>query len=119
MEKKFSINPKITFITGIALVIISTIIYLSVQYAKYINPPELSLIEPSEGQTVYERKLTVLGKTEKDATVIVNNQPVLVDEEGNFALQINIVSDTKEIVVIAKSRAGKETVIRRNINPEL
>ena len=43
----------------------------------------------------------------------------LVDEEGNFALQINIISDTKEIVVSAKSRAGKETVIRRNINPEL
>lgn len=119
VEKKFSINPKITFITGIALVILSTIVYLSIQYSKYMSPPELTLVEPAEGQIVNQRKLTVLGKTEKDATVIVNNQPVLVDEEGNFALQINIISDTKEIVVSAKSRAGKETVIRRNINPEL
>lgn len=119
VEKRFVINPKITFATGILIVILGTTTYLGIQYTKYIRAPKLELSEPIQEQTVTEKKLTVLGSTDIDATITVNNQPVLTDEEGRFAVQINIVPETKEIVVIAKSRAGKETIVRRNIRPEL
>jgi cytoskeletal protein RodZ len=119
VEKKFSINPKLTFFIGVAVVIIATVTYLGIQYSKYIGSPKLTITEPVNGQVVTERKLTVMGSTEPDSTITVNNQPVLTDSEGKFAVQLTIVPETKEIVVISKSRAGKETTVRRNIKPEL
>jgi cytoskeletal protein RodZ len=119
VEKRFVINPKITFAAGILVVVLGTITYLGIQYAKYIRAPKLELSQPVNEQLVTENKLTVLGSTDIDATVTVNNQPVLTDEEGRFAVQLIIVAETKEIIVVAKSRAGKETIVRRNIKPEL
>jgi hypothetical protein len=61
----------------------------------------------------------VVGKTDEDVTVKVNNQPVLLGIDGTFQVEIQIYEGTKEIDVQAISRSGKETVIRRTIVPEL
>ena len=42
-----------------------------------------------------------------------------MDENGYFSAKIEIFEGTSEVVVIAKTRSGKETVIRRKIVPEL
>jgi hypothetical protein len=63
--------------------------------------------------------LLVSGKTDEDAVVYVNNQPALVADNGNFETTIEIFAGTNEIEIKAKSRYGKESVIRRKIVPEL
>jgi len=75
--------------------------------------------QPKDEQVVGERQVLVSGKVNPEATLKVNNQPVLVNEDGTFEVEIEIFEGTSEIVVVAKSRSGKETVIRRKIKPEL
>ncbi len=116
---RFTWSPRLTFLAGAALVVAMVLGYLSFQYARFVSPPPLTVVRPKEEEVVRERNLKVSGKTSSDATLKVNNQPVVVSDEGEFEAEIEIFEGTSEIIVQAKSRAGKETVVRRKIKPEL
>ena len=119
VSKEFVWSPKLTFLVGVGAVLAVILGYLVFQYVRFVSPPELIVNEPTEGQVIDSRFLTVAGKTDTDATIRVNNQPVLINENGEFTTEIEISETTGEIEVKATSRSGKETVIRRNIKPEL
>ena len=116
---KFVWSPRLTFLVGIVAVIIVILSYLTIQYTRFIQPPVLEVTTPSEGQIIKENIIRVTGTTDPDASVVINNQPVIIEEYGSFLAEIEIFQETYEIVITAKSRSGKETVIRRKIIPEL
>lgn len=115
ISSKPSWNPKLTFILGVGLVAVVILGYLIFQYAKFTSPPNVNLSSPVEGQVVSGDSVLVFGTTDTDAKVTVDNEPVLVDEEGKFSTNIGISSDTTRIIIRATSRSGKETVIERKI----
>ena len=115
---KFSWSPKLTFFAVIIFILLSVFTYLGYQYFNFIRPPNLQVIFPKEGQIVTTNEVKVSGKTTSEAVVKVNNQPVLVDEDGNFSATIDIFAGTGEIEVKAISRSGKESTITRKIKPE-
>jgi cytoskeletal protein RodZ len=119
VAKKFIWSPRLTFIVGIAVIAIAVLGYLGFQYSRFISPPKLIVDEPQEEQVVKQRNLVVSGKTDQDATMKINNQPILIEEDGSFQAEIEIFEGTEEIVVKVVSRSGKETVVRRRIYPEL
>jgi len=119
VSKQFVWSPKLTFFVGVGIVIAVILGYLGFQYAGFISPPPLNLSQPQEGQVVGSTSLTVSGKTNPEATVKANNQPILVNEDGTFTAEVEIFKGTSEIVVSATSRSGKQTTLRRNIKPEL
>lgn len=112
---KFVWSPKLTFFVGIGIVLASVFGYLIFQYAGFVSPPTLNVETPKEGETVDGKYVVVSGTTDLDAKIIVNNQPVIVDENGKFLIGLEIVPETKEIEIKASSRSGKETIIKRNI----
>jgi cytoskeletal protein RodZ len=119
ISRQFTWTPKLTFWLGMGLTVLAILGYLGFQYKRFVSPPSLSVSEPKEGQTITLSKVLVVGKTDEDATVKVNNQPVLLGTDGTFEVEIQIYGGTKEIVVQAISRSGKKTIIRRTINPML
>lgn len=92
--------------------------YLLYQYFQYISPPKLIVDRPTENQEVTVGNIVVAGKTDSDVTLSVNNQRVLVSETGEFSDKIEVDEQTKDIVFVAKSRYGKETVVIRKIVPK-
>jgi len=119
VANRFVWSPKLTFIAGAIVIIAILLGYLGFQYVRFISPPPLDVSTPQENQIAKERTLKVIGKTSSDAVVKVNNQPVLVNDEGGFEAEIGIFEGTTEITIQAVSRAGKETILRRKIKPEL
>lgn len=111
-------SPKMTFLTGVGIVLVLIFGYLTIQYMRFVNPPRLIVERPKEGEVVTERELIVLGQTDTDATVKVNNQSAIVGPEGDFETTIEVSENTSEVAVEARSRAGRETVVRRKIKPE-
>lgn len=119
MRDKFKWGPRSTFATGVIVILLIVFTYLGLSYLRFISPPSLELQEPVENQVVVKTQLPVRGKTDPEAFIEVNNQPVIVGEDGYFESEVEIFGGTEEIVVTAKSRSGKETVVRRNIIVEL
>jgi len=119
VSSKQSWGPKLTFALGIGLVVVTILGYLAFQYANFISPPQIKVISPTDGQIVSGNSVLVFGTTDMDVKITVDNQPVLVDEDGKFSTNIGISPTTTEIVVKGVSRSGKETTIDRNIKVQL
>lgn len=119
VSERFTWTPKLTFYVGAAIVGVFILGYLIFQYVRFVRPPALSISVPQEGTVVEARKVAVVGRTDPDTTVKVNNQPVFVSEDGNFSAEIEIYEGTTEIIIKAISRTGKESTIRRTIVPKL
>jgi len=119
VSEKFVWSPKLTFLLGVFIISLMVLGYLLFQYISFITPPTLSIDSPSDGQIVRNVSLKVVGMVDKDATVLVNNQPALLDEQGSFSATIEIFDGTEEVIIKATSRSGKETVVRRKIDVQL
>lgn len=115
MIRKFSWSPKLTFIFGTAAILIVVFGYLAFQYSQFISPPYLNVDSPKEDQVINGKSVIVFGSTELDAKITVNNQPVLIDENGKFSVSIAVTFETHEIMIKAISRSGKTTTISRKI----
>jgi cytoskeletal protein RodZ len=119
VSKEFVWSPKLTFLAGIVAVFLGVFGYLIVQYISFVSPPKLIVDVPEEGQVVTAKNVKVEGNTNPEATLKINNQPVLLNEDGHFSTDIEVFGGTKEVTVVAKSRSGKESTVTRKIEVNL
>ena len=97
-------TPKTTLILLSLVTVFLLTFYLVRQYLTYVAPPPLSARMHKNGGNAIE----VSGNTDKEASVLVNNEPVLVTENGTF--QLTITADSGQSLTIeARSRGGKTT----------
>lgn len=116
VPSKFSWSPKLTFIISTVAISVVILSYLIFQYIRFISPPILFVESPKDGQQISMGAILVFGSTDTDTKVTVNNQPVIVDENGKFSTNLEVGSDTKEVTITSTSRSGKTTIVTRKIN---
>ncbi len=105
------IQDSLLIIGGLIVLFIGFLLF---QYrAAFIAPP-LSITSPKDG-AVFAQNVTVSGKTDSDATVIVNNEVIALDNNGDFTKQLAFFPGKAEIVIKARNRFGKETMVTREI----
>ena len=119
VKNKFIWSPKWTLLAGVLFVSLIIIGYLGYQYKQFVSPPQLVITNPKEDEVLTKDVYTVEGKTSPDATVIINNQPTLINDDGSFTEEVEISKETKEIDIKATSRAGKVTEIKRKVTVEI
>lgn len=119
VQKNFFWSPKLTFFLSGGLLVILILGYLFFQYYNYVKPPKLQLAVPVEGEIVEAETVLVQGETNADATVTVNNQPVVVEKDGSFLVNLEVSQNTEKIIVVAESSSGKKTELSRTINFKL
>ena len=112
---KFVWSPKLTFLVGVGVIVLIIFGYLLFQYVRFISPPHLTVISPRPGQGITQNTILVTGTTDTDVKITVNNQPVSVNEDGSFSVNLDVAKNTTEIDVAATSRSGKVTTISRKI----
>ncbi|MEA2662427.1 MAG: hypothetical protein QOH08_1999 [Chloroflexota bacterium] len=71
--------------------------------------PPLALTKPKTGDTIEGTTLTVDGKAEPGAIVLVNDRNVIVGPDGSFTETFSTTAGALPITVIARDRAGNET----------
>ncbi|MCS7092342.1 MAG: helix-turn-helix domain-containing protein [Patescibacteria group bacterium] len=109
-------QPKYTFFMLVAMILAIFTTYIIAQYISFNSPPSLTIYKPVENEIIKSRYFTVEGATSPDSTVRVNNQTAYVEKDGRFFTEIEVGSETKEIIIKSVSRAGKETIKKVAIN---
>jgi len=100
-----SFTPQFTYTIIVALLIILFSAYLIFEYIKFNRPPVLKVDWP-----LYSKIVEIRGNTDSESTVKINENLVVVDQNGNFAKKIEISTSEAKIVVESTSPAGKTTV---------
>jgi hypothetical protein len=73
------------------------------------TPPPLTLARPKDGDVIDGANLTVEGRAEPGATVLVNDRSVIVGQDGSFSDTVTVPAGVLPLTVVARDRAGNET----------
>ncbi len=109
---------KVSLLAAFVLLLIF-FFYLLRGYLSVVGAPELVIDKPKMGEKINNERLIVEGKTDPEVKLTINNQEVLVDQDGHFAKEIIVSSSTTSVVVTAENKQGKKTTIERLIEVNL
>lgn len=103
----FSVSLILTTIAVVAFVG-----FLGMQLISWWSLPKIKLIQPQNNDT-YGEKVTFKGVADSDSTVKVNGQLVILDQNGQFTLDLIFPGGTHSVIVEATNRQGKSTLVER------
>lgn len=109
IQNKFVWSPKLAFSISIVSFVLVVLGYLGYEYRKFMSQPDLVIDLPKQDTTIIQNKVKVAGKTTTDVILTVNNQPIILDQDGAFYAEIEVTKDTKNLLFKAISRSGKVT----------
>jgi len=110
--KKIKFNRTFTIF---AAVFILLVLYITFQYRAAIFNPPLNVVKPIEGEVVSAQEVTVVGKTDPNSTVYVNEEVASLDKKGNFKKTISVFPGTETITIKAVNNFHKTTIVERQI----
>ena len=111
----FRITPTRAVVLVVILLLISVAYYLFQEYRGFLGTPSLFIEKPKEEEVVKEGEIEVSGKTDIDATVLVNGELATVEENGRFTSKVEVFKGEITLTISAKNRRGKETTATRKI----
>ena len=79
------------------------------------QPPAVEITKPKPGDTVDGPNVTVTGKAEPGATVVVNDTTVVPLQDGTFSAFVPAGAGAFTVTVLARDRAGNETTTKAAI----
>ncbi len=101
-KTSITITPKAIVISTLVLFSLAILFYFGIQVYKFQKPPVLSISTPQNNSTVKSSEIKVIGNTEKNVSIQINNISIEVDEDGSFEKEISLIEGKNLITIKAK-----------------
>lgn len=101
----------LAFIIGLIILII----YLYSQFLHFQSKPDLTIKTPKDNQVVTVNKILIVGTTDRETKVFINNQEINTKEDGTFQIEVNLQEEENIFTIIAVNQFSKETKITRKV----
>lgn len=105
----FVITPRLAVIAGVIVLVMAGAVYLYKEIGSFASTPRLVIVSPSANHPVVGNSISVEGYTDRDSRIFINDQPILVNDEGKFREDLTLQSGTNMLQVKAINRFEKET----------
>ena len=105
----YVITPKIIITFVVVILIIVGIGYLYREFGSFSGAPRLIVLSPEKNYITNDDSVVIEGVTEVDAKVYINEQPIIVNDEGKFRENVAIQSGNNTINIKAINRFNKQT----------
>lgn len=115
---RFHLTPQ--FFTGISIGILLLLFfsYLLYSYFRFAGSPSLTVNQPANNSIVSEEQIEVAGKSDPDSTLTINDQPVSIDNEGNFKIMVPMEAGLNTLTVVATNKFNRKSTVIRNVRLE-
>ena len=97
------------------LILIMLLVYIIFQYRSAIFNPSLSVSYPEKNSIISSQTITVIGKTDPNATVFVNSDLAVLDKDGNFKKTISVFPGRTKIIIKSVNNFNRTTILERQI----
>lgn len=106
--QSFIFTPKIIAGTLISLLVFLGVGYLYKEIGNFASVPRLVILNPEQDSSISGRSTVVEGITDRDAKLFINDQPILVNDEGQFRENLILQAGSNNISIKAVNRFNKE-----------
>lgn len=103
-------TSKTLIILMVVLIVLGIIGYIVYSVRSLTSAPNLQISSPSQEQVLKEDKVDIIGKTDAGVTLLINNQTILLDGNGNFNQQVKLNPGLNTFEIKAINQLKKETV---------
>lgn len=108
-ELKFSITPKVLMICSVTIAVCAILAYIIYNVYAFTEPPNLDISSPNAEQIITTDQVNIIGKTDIGATLLINNQSILIDDNGNFSASVKLNQGLNSFEIVATNRLQKQT----------
>lgn len=115
---KFVVTPKILAVAVMILLFAGGGFYLYRELGKFSSAPRLILKTPENNISSPDNFVDVSGFTDQDATLYINDQAVVLNDQGEFNQKVNLKPGLNQIAVKSVNRFNKEAEKTLQINSE-
>ncbi|KKS95986.1 MAG: XRE family transcriptional regulator [Candidatus Gottesmanbacteria bacterium GW2011_GWA2_43_14] len=115
-EPVFRFTPQNITIIIFASFLLLFFIYLSFQLKAYVSPPNLVIDKPQEGEILKNGRIEIVGKTDHDAVVEINNKRIALNDNGGFSSSFTLEEGVNTIVIESISKFGKKKTLTRTVS---
>lgn len=114
-RRRFKLTPA-RFLGSLILgLIIIFFVYLWIEYRFLVGGPFLEVSQPVNQASTGSPLVQVIGRTDPEVKLTVNNQEIGVDATGKFSQEIKLSEDISTITIVATSKSGKVTKVERTV----
>ncbi len=110
-------TPRATLITLIVAGVIFLSFFFAKQYLRLSSAPGIDLSSPKEGE-VFKDKVLIKGKTDKDATLKVDDSLISISDNGSFSEEIVLPRGSNIVTIETANRQGKKRIINIKVEVE-
>lgn len=104
------LTPRMIIIGIVVIVALALGGYLWFQVSGFASAPNLQIFEPSSTELkTTNDKIKIVGITDIDSSITLNNQPIPVDTKGNFEQNVSLSKGVNDFEVISTNKVGKKT----------
>ncbi len=114
-KKRLRLTPARVLSTVIVGIVAAFLIYLWYEYRFLVGSPFLEVTSPNNQAIVEVETVRVVGKTDPEAKVMINNQEIQVDVSGNFSAELKLTESANNITITSTSKYGKITTDSRTV----
>ena len=112
---RFVVTPRIVIASVVALIVIGGFFYIYRQIGRFAAVPRLVVTEPSDGENVEGNSIEIAGFTDKDAKLTINEQPIVVNDNGEFKENVLLQKGINAIMISSVNRFEKSASETFNI----
>ncbi len=99
----------------LAGVVLLALGYLAWELNNIIAPPEVTIISPENNLKTGVSSIDIEGKSEPEVQLFINNELVLLDEQGNFKTNVALSLGLNNLEINAKKKHSKTMTVYLNI----
>ena len=101
------LKPRVLKFLGIGLLIVALFVYLGWEVNNIISPPEVLIFEPTSNFKTTDSSVVIKGQTKPEVQLTINNELVLLDGEGYFIQEVNLLNGLNNLEISAKKKHSR------------
>ncbi len=105
------LKPKVMRWILIITIALSFLGYLAWEINDTISPPEIIITQPVNNYKTLDSSVLVVGQTLPEVQLKINNEIVLLDEQGKFSQNVNLATGLNNLEISAKKKHSKTNTI--------
>lgn len=114
-KHRLLITPQLVFTGLIVTMVLLFFTYLFYQYKNYTGAPVLNIFYPENNIVVTSDILDITGKTQLDSDVYINNQKLVLNNDGSFATSLKLKEGINTLNINAINKLNKKSEVVRTI----